>query len=148
MKIQIAKLLKRRLLKLDLLILDAFSSDAIPVHLITREAFALYLKKLKPQGRILFNISNRHMNIAPVLGNLAEALGLAGKFQLYYPAKKDIRRFRNPSRWVILSRSEEHLSFLNDQPQWQKLRGRDDIGIWSDDYSSILDVWLKSPSKP
>ncbi|MBT3906715.1 MAG: fused MFS/spermidine synthase [Rhodospirillales bacterium] len=134
--------------KLDLLILDAFSSDAIPVHLITREAFALYLKKLKPQGRILFNISNRHMNIAPVLGNLAEALGLAGKFQLYYPAKKDIRRFRNPSRWVILSRSEEHLSFLNDQPQWQKLRGRDDIGIWSDDYSSILDVWLKSPSKP
>jgi hypothetical protein len=134
--------------KLDLLILDAFSSDAIPVHLITREAFALYLKKLKPQGRILFNISNRHMNIAPVLGNLAEALGLAGKLQLYYPAEKDIRLFRNPSRWVILSRSNEHLNFLKSNPLWQALRGRDEIGIWTDDYSSILDVWLKSPSKP
>ncbi|MBT4699456.1 MAG: fused MFS/spermidine synthase, partial [Rhodospirillaceae bacterium] len=133
---------------LDLLILDAFSSDAIPIHLITREAFALYLKKLKPQGRIVFNISNRHMNIAPVLGNLAKALKLAGKLQLYYPPEKDLRLFRNSSRWVIMSRSEKDLSFLSSQTQWQALSGRDDIGIWTDDYSSILDVWLKSPSKP
>ena len=66
----------------DLLVLDAYSSDAIPVHLITREALSLYLDKLAPDGLLAFHISNRYLNLEPVLGNLAQDAGLVALFQL------------------------------------------------------------------
>ena len=90
----------------DLIVLDAFGSDAIPVHLLTREALQLYMSKLRPGGVLLFNISNRYVNLAPVLAGEAAGLsllsteradtqvtseqGAAGKF---------------PSDWVVMSRS-------------------------------------------
>ena len=64
----------------DLIVLDAFSSDAIPVHLLTREAFAGYLSKLTPHGVIVAHISNRHLDLAPVLANIAQSRGLVAFF--------------------------------------------------------------------
>src|SRR5690606_21407274 len=63
---------------LDVLFMDDFTSDAVPVHLITKEALEIYLKKLKPDGLLVVNIANRYLDLEPVLGNLAEELGLVG----------------------------------------------------------------------
>ena len=62
----------------DLLVIDAFNSDAIPIHLLTKEAVELYLKKLKPDGVLMVHISNRHLNLVPVVGNIAKQLAKEG----------------------------------------------------------------------
>lgn len=67
--------------RFDALVLDAFSSDAIPVHLLTREAVDLYLSRLRPDGLLVFHISNRYLDLAPVLANIAEDAGLEGLIQ-------------------------------------------------------------------
>ena len=61
----------------DLVIVDAFSSDSVPVHLLTREAIELYVRKLGPDGLIAFHVTNRHLELAPVVARAARALGLA-----------------------------------------------------------------------
>ena len=89
----------------DLLVLDAFSSDAIPVHLITREAVELYLRKLAPDGWLAFHISNRYLDLEPVLANLATDLRLAalGCDDMSLTAA-EFATGREQAHWVVMAR--------------------------------------------
>jgi hypothetical protein len=121
----------------DFIVLDAFSSDAIPAHLVTREAMELYVSRLAPDGLIAFHISNRHLDLRPVLGALAESLGLRALVQFYRPAG-DAGEGR-PSEWAVLARSDARLAALAADARWDVLpSGR--ARPWTDDYSDILSV--------
>jgi SAM-dependent methyltransferase len=111
--------------KFVLLIMDAFSSDAIPLHLITREALAVYLDNLAPDGLLVFNISNRYLDLEPVLGNLAATAGLAGVIQ----SDSDNRiPGKASSTWVVLARQESVLDRLLHEGRWEKWQSQRD---WS-----------------
>lgn len=117
-----------------LIILDAYSSDSLPVHLITREATALYRSKLKPGGVLAFNISNRHMNLQPILANIGHALGM----QVYSKNFTSMTDLSYPSIWVMMSDSREALDAIAVAGGgWYELQPND-MRVWSDDYSNIL----------
>jgi SAM-dependent methyltransferase len=124
----------------DLIVLDAFSSDAIPVHLITREALAVYLRKLAPGGVLFFHISNHHVDLAPVLGNLAQDAALAAIVQRYVPDPDDRNRGGFPSVWVAMARRAADLGWLPEDGQWSALAGNPRSTPWSDDFSNIVSV--------
>jgi spermidine synthase len=121
-----------------LLILDAFSSDAIPVHLLTREALNdVYLPKMTGDGVLAYHISNRYLDLQPVLGNLARDAGLACRVQV---DEGDEFNGRSPSVWVVMARTEADLGPLAQDPRWQRLKG-DGGAVWTDDYSNLLRVF-------
>ncbi len=117
----------------DLLILDAFSSDAIPMHLMTAEAFALYARKLSPDGRLMLHVSNRNLDLAPVVGNLLADAGFRGWIQDFDPTDADVRQMAYSSRWVAASRT----AVVTD-PRWRPLAADPAGPRWSDDFSDIL----------
>jgi spermidine synthase len=121
----------------DLLILDAFSSDAIPVHLLTREALALYVDKLAAGGLIALHISNRNLDLAPVVSTLLVDAGLAGRFQTEVPSLAAQRSYRNAATWVVIARDDADLAVLGDDPRWQRVAA----GLappWTDDFSNLI----------
>ncbi len=122
----------------DLIILDAFSSDAISMHLMTREAAASYMDKLDEDGVIAFHITNRHLGLEPVIAGLAEELGLAGLSQYYY--SDDYAAGTDASHWAILTRDEENFAPLEGDERWERLDQKDPI-VWTDDFSDILGVF-------
>ncbi len=124
--------------RFSLLIVDAFSSDSIPVHLLTREAIALYMSKLADGGLVAFNVSNRVVDLAPVLATLAHDLGIAGRHKDFRPTDPDRRRtFRLGSEWVILARREKDLSLL-ESAYWDALPVKPGARPWTDDFSNLL----------
>jgi hypothetical protein len=126
----------------DFIILDAFSSDAIPVHLMTREALQLYLRKLAPGGSIAFHISNRYLNLEPVLVELARdarIAGLVGADTAITSAQK--MSFKMDSKWVVLSRRAQDHAQLARQPGWRVLAPLSDVGLWTDDFSNVFSVF-------
>jgi spermidine synthase len=129
----------------DLLVLDAFSSDAIPVHLLTREALQLYLRKLSPDGILLFHVSNRYVQLAPVLARLAEDAGLSVRKQFYQPSEHERRLGAYPSNWVIMARNEEMIKKAGPGPHWEPLSATPDTRLWTDDYADLFSalIWPK-----
>jgi hypothetical protein len=126
----------------DLIILDAFSSDSIPVHLLTRQALKLYLTKLANDGILAFHISNRHLNLRPVLGDLARDAGLACLFQEYRKLSEAEKKLKkSPSAWVIMARQLSYLGKIPEDRQWKPLSGRSEGKLWTDDFSNILSVF-------
>jgi spermidine synthase len=125
----------------DIIILDAFSSDAIPVHLITREAVNLYFSKLRPNGVLLLHISNRHLDLAPVLADLAYSTGLAARI-CDDDEDKDIERYG--STWVLLALAEANLDDILVNKNWHNLQRRRNIKAWTDDFSNVLSVFHDS----
>ncbi|HEX4195715.1 MAG TPA: fused MFS/spermidine synthase, partial [Stellaceae bacterium] len=125
----------------DLLILDAFSSDAIPMHLLTREALQLYLDKLGAHGTILMHISNSHLQLWPMLDDLARQLGLATRHQLFVPNPAQIAGGARASEWAAFARDEADLAFLDGTtPGWKSEHPSKDVAGWSDDFSNLLSV--------
>ncbi|XSG74359.1 spermidine synthase [Herpetosiphon llansteffanensis] len=122
----------------DLLIMDAYSSDAIPTHLVTVEALELYLSKLKPEGIIAFHISNRYLNLEPVLHDLAEKLGLLALVHEYNTAEDVLEQGNNSTKWVIFTKNQAFYQQFIDQYQWRSLQNRPNDRLWTDDYSSII----------
>jgi SAM-dependent methyltransferase len=122
---------------LDLLVVDAFSSDAIPVHLLTTEALRLYARKLVPGGRILLHISNRNLELASVVAAAAEASGLRGVVRMDRPSEGLLENFRSPTHVVVLAPADEALSPLRAQPGWTALAARPDVAAWTDDFADI-----------
>ncbi len=125
----------------DVLVLDAFSSDAIPVHLITLEAMQLYLQKLAPGGVIAVHISNRYLDLAPVVGATARTADLVSVVQTNVPAAaaREISLEISPSRWVLVARSAEDIGSLVNEGRWSSLD--DATGpVWTDDYSNVFSV--------
>jgi spermidine synthase len=122
---------------LDLIVIDAFSSDSVPMHLLTREAVELYFRKLAPNGVVAFNISNRYLNLEPVLGNLADKLGRVGLGQ--NDQQVEGRPGKQASHWVVLARQPADLKGLDRR--WHRVATRPKVGVWTDDYSNLLSVF-------
>jgi len=121
----------------DLIALDAFSSDAIPVHLLTREALAMYMRKLAPGGIVLFHISNRYIDLEPVLANLTADAGLSALVEDYEPsADTEGRGWR--STWVAVARDGDDLAILNEDDGWRPLEPDPTVGLWTDDFSNMF----------
>ncbi len=124
----------------DLILLDAFTSDAIPVHLVTREALAMYVRKLRPGGVVLLHISNRYLELRPVVVELARDAFLAGAIGEYDVTSEERLELKHGSRWVALARSPLILAALVRQSQWRVLEPKADVAVWTDDFSDVLSV--------
>jgi hypothetical protein len=118
---------------------DAFSSDAIPVHLMTREALDLYLSKLRSDGVLAIHISNRHLELEPVLGDLAQDRGLAcfGQDDL---ATQNIP-FKTESHWVAMARQEADLGGVPSDQRWHPCFRKSGSDVWTDDFSNLLNTF-------
>lgn len=121
---------------LDLVVLDAFSSDAIPVHLLTVEAMEEYASRLAPGGSIVVHISNRVFDLTPVLTSAADELGWSG---VERRAAADPARGATESQWVVLTPDTDVAAGLLARPGWSPLDGARRVR-WSDDYASVLSV--------
>lgn len=122
----------------DLLALDAFSSDAVPMHLMTREAFRRYASVLAPNGLLMVHISNRFLDLEPVVAANAAADGWHAAVLVYVPVGKP-REGETVSQWIALSHDPATLAALTKgNPGWQPLKHRPGFAPWTDDHSSIL----------
>ncbi|MBU4224620.1 MAG: fused MFS/spermidine synthase, partial [Chloroflexi bacterium] len=121
----------------DILVLDTFSSDAIPVHLLTREAFELYLQHLQPEGILALHITNHHLDLRPVVWKLADNYSLS---RVLVDSEGDgVRGFR--SIWMLLARDPA----LLDQPAIARNTTplgeyKTSIRLWTDDYSNLFQI--------
>lgn len=123
----------------DLIIIDTFSSDAIPVHMITREALALYLAKLRTGGVVMFHITNQYLDLEPVLARIAADAGVAAlKPGPRMSIPPDDRFGQMESSWIAMARSREMLAALEDEEGWRTLEAVSAARLWTDDFSNIL----------
>ena len=133
------RLLEREETALDFLALDAFTSDAIPVHLLTEEAFRTYVRVLAPEGVLAVHVSNRHLDLEPVVAALAERTGLAGRIKRYAAPEALMKtREATSSHLVALARDEETLRALDLDAGWVPLGDPGRVRVWTDDYTSIV----------
>ncbi len=153
----------------DIVVLDVFSSDAIPVHLLTQEAVALYLSKLKPDGILVFHISNRYMQLERVVAGIATDLGLSGlyQFETEFPADL-VQQQKSASKVVVLARNPAQLETVRthletvrishecEPPSASDIKSQQTVFycrswqplekvaarpvLWTDDFSSVWDV--------
>lgn len=124
----------------DLIVLDAFTSDAIPIHLITREAVGVYLSKLARDGLVIFHISNRYLNLQPVLAELAADAGLVAAVQSDdQPVARD-GLLKYGSTWVVMARTMDTLRRVASSDRWRALAASNGMSVWTDDFSNILSV--------
>lgn len=128
--------------KYGLIVIDAFSSDAIPVHLLTREALKLYVSKLDATGVLAIHISNKYLDLEPVIERLSRDAGLAALSQ---NDNNESTKGKYRSHWVIMARKEADFSSLRNDARWVKLRSGEQSAVWTDDFSNVLSVfrWKK-----
>jgi hypothetical protein len=120
------------------IIMDAFTSDAIPMHLLTLEALRMYGEKLRPDGLIAFNISNNYLNLTPVFRTLATELGWTGRYRRNVARKNSLEL---SSIWIVLAKDEKSLEPLEHLPQWQSLPPEEGERYrWTDNYTNLLSV--------
>lgn len=122
----------------DILLIDAFSSDSIPAHLLTREAVELYLSRVSEDGLVVVHVSNRYMALETVVARVAGALGVPGKFQYFKPLPVEgYSGYRmQSSDVVVLAKNEQALAGLTEEAGWVTLES-DGGRAWTDDYSNI-----------
>lgn len=127
--------------KFDLLIMDAFSSDSVPTHLLTREAIELYFTKLKENGILAFHITNRHLAIKKVISDHIRHLKLSALIQEYKPQQKIPLVIATD--WVVMAKNPATLELLRTSRlgNWQKLPLYFDIKPWTDDFTNIIGIW-------
>lgn len=124
----------------DLIVLDAFSSDSIPTHLLTKEVMQIYLQKLKNSGVLAFHISNRFLNLEPVLSTLAKDSNLFGLIQYDLSvSEEESLKGKDGSVWVILSREDKHLNIFLVNKRWKPL-SKSSVKLWTDSFSNIFNV--------
>jgi hypothetical protein len=117
-----------------MLILDAFSSDAVPTHLLTREALSLYLGKLRPHGLLVFHVSNRFIALEPEIGGTAAALGLVALAWLDHATEAEAKLGKGSSHWMVAARDAADLAPLLADARWRPAaRGAG----WTDDASNV-----------
>lgn len=123
--------------RFDVLIMDAFSSDAPPVHLLTREAIALYLDRLAPGGLLVVNITNRYLDYRPVIAALAADAHLLARVRLDSPTRAQRAQGAYPSDWAVLARREEDLGAIARDRRWTAPAPKAGA-LWTDDYSNVV----------
>ena len=129
---------------LDVLAVDAFSSDAIPMHLLTREALQIYLRHLKPDAVLIFHISNRYLDLEPVVSQAASEDGFSG---VTVWDEGDTQSYYVESTWMVLSRDPSIFNhpFLRDS-SIRPMRIDPGFRAWTDDYSNIVRITNNLPS--
>lgn len=120
--------------KFDLIVLDAFSSDTIPTHLLTVEALEEYKKHLTENGLILANLSNRYFNLAPIFFRNADLVELSGRLRFDYGGKKI---YETASLWAILGPNDKTFKPL-EHFDWKSLKEYKSLRPWTDDYTNLL----------
>ena len=123
--------------KFDLLALDAFSSDAIPVHLLTREAFQNYLRHIRDDGVIAVHISNRYLDLRPVVERLASEFGLS---TVCISEDSEANWWVYATTWVLVSRDKEFLAAKDIRAAGDAPSGRTDGPLWTDDFASLYAI--------
>lgn len=122
-----------------LIVLDVFTSDSIPLHLLTREAVEIYAAKLAPGGLLVMNISNRHFNLEPVVAKLAAATGLlALSCPDLAPSAADEALGKSPAHFLALGRRPEDFGALWHSARWRRLADPAGQSLWTDDYANVL----------
>lgn len=130
----------------DLLILDAFSSDAVPVHLLTKEAFELYRRKLTRRGVLAFHVSNRYLDLAPLVARVATAADPNAVVKWQFDTEDNPAEGKLKSIWVVVAKADDDLPKLPDgRPdlRWGLLRPKPGP-VWTDDFSHLLGVWKRA----
>jgi hypothetical protein len=136
--------------KWGILLVDAFSSDSIPAHLLTKEALELYMNRLDENGLLALHISNRYLRLEPVVDRIVRESGYDARVMhdftlqyssLPYAAKKPEYSGKYSSSWVVVGRTKEALApFYTEPTRWQPLEKDDTVGLWTDDYTPIKNV--------
>ncbi len=125
----------------DLIILDAFSSDSIPMHLITRQAAEMYFTKLAEGGMLVFHVSNRYLEARPVVGAIGNDMGVPTMTREDNEiSDQEAAEGKLSTTWVALARRIQDFGDLANDPRWQLMRVTPDAPRWTDDYSNILPV--------
>lgn len=125
--------------RFDVIVLDAFSSDAVPAHLITREAVELYLTRLRPGGFLMFNVTNSYLDVRSVVAGAASSLGLSGRMWMDRDTTSAPDGDKQPSEWVVLASDPETVRRATPSSMWQALAADRRI-LWTDDFSDVLGV--------
>ncbi len=122
----------------DIIFMDAYSSDAVPTHLMTREAFEIYFSKLDDDGVLVLNVSNRYLDLEGVVGGLAEEMDLATRSQLHRVTHEQSRKEIYPSNYTIVARDEGDLRGIADHERWDGTEAEE--LVWTDDYTNIATI--------
>jgi len=122
----------------DILVIDAFSSDSIPTHLITREALAVYLKHMQPNGIIAFHVTNRYLDLPPVVQKIADAAGMKTAFVSHDPDEKDERYSRTD--WIMVTRDESFLTSDIVKKAASVVEVPAGMSLWTDDFNNLLKI--------
>ncbi|OQW60481.1 MAG: hypothetical protein A4S14_03435 [Proteobacteria bacterium SG_bin9] len=126
----------------DIIIVDAYSSDAIPVHLATEEAMEIYKQKLAPQGVVVVHVSNRHLELATVIVGIADANDM--KSWVYNEDSNRNHEYIFPTNVVVSARNDADVGSLASNENWVLTEPEDGERVWTDDYSNILGaVWRR-----
>jgi hypothetical protein len=134
---------------MDLLLLDTFSSDAVPLHMLTRDAFALYKSRLGPQGAIIINISNRNMELADAVAASAAANGMVTAVKVdHEQGRPSGETLHLKAEIALVAQSEADLKALKLGADWHVIRPAADVRVWTDDYSNVLDAILAKVHGP
>jgi spermidine synthase len=123
--------------RFDVLAVDAFSGDSIPVHLLSREAFQLYFDRLAPHGVLALHLSNSFLDLLPVAGRAAQALGKSARV---VEINQDFRRHRVHSQWVLVADSPQILDRLLPPGSWRPAPAPAWLHPWTDDYSNLFQI--------
>lgn len=124
----------------DLMIMDAFGSDAVPIHLMTVEAVKLYLELLDQDGLLVFHVSSKFIDFAPLGAGIADHFGLASAIKVDLPSAEETKLGRNPCIYMVMSRDENLVGkFLDCGRGWREIDDSNKL-IWSDEHANVLDV--------
>lgn len=128
----------------DILVADAFSSDSIPKHLLTAEALEVYLSRLRPDGFLAIHVSNRFIDLAPLLERQASDLSIAARYFSYSPdLDQPDQQYQDSSTWVILTKNERFLAHPVVQAAAEKFPQQATDIRWTDDFSPLLPLMRK-----
>ncbi len=125
----------------DVLAVDAFSGDAIPVHLLTREAFSLYRKRLKPDGVLAFHVSNDFLDLTPIVAQLAKLSGFRAVLVRSHENQEDLLL---PADWMLVTNNRDVLNNPAVQVHSAPITLRSDLRAWTDDYNNLFQI-IKTP---
>jgi hypothetical protein len=126
----------------DLIIVDAYSSDAIPIHLATEEAMAIYKQKLAPQGAVVMHVSNRHLELSSVIVGIADANDL--KSWVFSEDSGRDNEYIFSTTVVVSARAEADVGALASSDKWELTEADEHQRVWTDDYSNVLGaVWRR-----
>lgn len=131
----------------DLIVVDAFSSDAIPIHLLTREAMAIYLQKLSPHGIVAIHVSNRHLELASVVAGIAGANGLIARVNESADVTENEAEYIFLGTVVAAARTDEDFGEIANSQFWEQREPDPAQWVWTDDYSNIVGAIIRQYSQ-